>query len=402
MGSFTSFSVFLFSAISLIVPSGFSVGSVLLALGSLTLVNKSVRTTLNREDRLILAVLLAYFAVTVAMLLLHHESGKEYDLPLRFFLAAAALLLLRAYPPAPAAFWSGLILGGIGAGVFAGWQYFAHNARATGYTNAIQYGDISFIIGILCLTGITWAMQQRAARAWVALLIVGGVMGLMGSLFTGSRGSWVALPICLLILCVYYSRSIPARYVWGSVAALVAAIAIVFAVMPSTDFRARISLAFSEASTYMQKKDADSSIGTRMEMWRAGAMAVAEAPVLGMGKAGFVQWETGQIEAGKINALMSGNNHVYNEWLDALVKRGVPGLLVLLALYFVPLRLFIARLKSAPEQAKPYALGGVLLIVNYIGFGFSQVFLAHNSGVMTLGFTMVILWGMLRGEESRS
>ncbi len=402
MGSFTSFAVFLFSAISLIVPSGFSVGAILLSLGSITLVNKSIRSTLNREDRLLIVVLVAYFLVTVAMHLLHSESLKEYDLPLRFLLAVMALLLLRAYPPSPVSFWSGLILGGVGSGLFAGWQYIVHGVRAGGYTNPIQYGDISFIIGILCLTGITWAMQQRAARAWVALLIVGGVMGLMGSLFTGSRGSWVALPVCLVILCLYYSRSIPVRYVWGSLAALVAAIAIVFAVMPSTDFRARLSLAFTEASTYMEKKDAGSSIGTRMEMWRTGAMAAAESPLLGMGKAGFVQWETRQIEAGKVSPLMRENNHVYNEWLDALVKRGIPGLLVLLALYFVPLRLFIARLKSAPEQAKPYAVGGILLIVNYIGFGFSQVFMAHNSGVMTLGFTMVILWGLLRGQEERS
>ncbi|NQE51218.1 O-antigen ligase family protein [Herbaspirillum rubrisubalbicans] len=399
MGSFTSFAVFLFSAISLIIPSGFSVGAVLLSLGSITLVNKSIRSTLSREDRLLIAVLVIYFLVTVTMHLYHHESLKEYDLPLRFLLAAMALLTLRAYPPSPAGFWSGLILGGVGSCLFAGWQYFAHGARANGYTNAIQYGDISFIIGILCLTGFTWALQQRSARTWVILLIVGGITGLLGSLFTGSRGSWVGLPVCLLILCVYYSRAIQPRYVWGGLVALIAAIVVVFAVLPSTDYRARVTLAFSEASTYMHKKDADSSIGTRMEMWRTGAMAAAESPLLGIGKAGFVAWESKQIEAGKVNPLMSGNNHVYNEWLDALVKRGIPGLLVLLALYFIPLRLFIAHLKSAPAHAKPYALGGILLIVNFIGFGFSQVFMAHNSGVMTLGFTMVILWGLLRGQE---
>lgn len=402
MGSFTSFAVFLFSAISLIIPSGFSVGAILLALGSITLVNKSIRSTLSREDRLLIVVLVAYFLVTVTMHLVHGERLKEYDLPLRFLLAAMALLLLRAYPPSPVSFWSGLILGGIGSGLFAGWQYFAHSVRANGYTNPIQYGDISFIIGILCLTGFTWAMQQRSARTWLLMLTVGGIMGLMGSLFTTSRGSWVGLPVCVLVLCVFYSRSIQPRYVWGGLVALIAAIVLVFAVLPRTDYRARVTLAFAEASTYLQKKDADSSIGTRMEMWRTGALAAADSPLLGMGKAGFVEWESRQIEAGKVDPLMAGNNHVYNEWLDALVKRGIPGLLVLLALYFVPLRLFIARLKSAPEQAKPYAVGGILLIANYIGFGFSQVFMAHNSGVMTLGFTMVILWGLLRGQEERS
>jgi O-antigen ligase len=400
MNGFTSFAVFLYSAISLIVPSGFSIGSGLLVLGSIVLLGKKHRcAVLSKEDRILIGVFLFYFAVSVAMNLLHREIGKEYDLPLRFLLVVPALLLLRAYPPAPAYFWGGLGVGGILSGLYAGWQNLGLDLdRAGGHTNPIQYGNISFIIGMLSLTGIAWAMRQKNARTWMVFLAIGGLLGLAGSLFTGSRGSWAGLPFCLPVLYVCYGSEVDKRHVWRVCAVALAIVAVVF-LIPRSGVRERAELAFKEAGMYMKSKNAETSIGTRMEMWRTGFLAVEDSPLLGLGKGGFVKWESSQIDAGRVDPFMRGNNHVYNEWLDATVKRGLPGLMALLLLYFVPLWFFVAALKSADGRAKSYAVGGIVLIANYIGFGFSQVFLAHNTGVMTFAFTTVILWSLLREEQ---
>jgi O-antigen ligase len=121
MNRYTSLAVFLYSAISLIVPSGFSVGAGMLVLGCLVLLKKR-DVPLSGEDKLVMAVFAFYFLVAVAMNLLHGEIIKEYDQPLRFLLAIPAVLVLRAYPPSPAMFWSGLVVGGILAGLFTGWQ----------------------------------------------------------------------------------------------------------------------------------------------------------------------------------------------------------------------------------------------------------------------------------------
>jgi O-antigen ligase len=401
MNRYTSFAVFLYSAISLIVPSGFSVGAGLLVLGSLVLLRDRA-VVLSREDRLVVAVFAFYFVVAVAMNLLHGEIIKEYDQPLRFLLAIPALLLLRAYPPAPAMFWSGLIIGGILAGLYTGWQYLIVNTdplvRAGGHTNPIQYGNISSIIGMLCLAGLGWAMQQERRVYWVALLLGGFVMGMLGSLFTGSRGSWVGLPFCLWILYRAYGGEVRKRYVLGGFTAVVLAVALAYAI-PRTAVKERVHAAINETMSYLQTRNADSSLGTRLEMWRVGYLAAAERPVLGWGKSGFVKWESAQISAGRIDPLMEGNNHVYNEWFDAVVKRGLAGLIALLALYGVPLWLFRKHAKAASRRARPYAVAGMMLITNYICFGFSQVFLAHNTGVMTLAFSLVILWGLLRAED---
>ena len=399
MIGYTSLAVFLFFAISLIIPSGFSVGATALLLGGLALFRRNVRLQLDREDQLLIAVLLFYFVVAVIMNLIHGEIIKEYDLPLRFLLAIPSLMVLRLYPPSPRYFWMGLAIGGILAGLFTGWQnLFIIHGRAGGHTNSIQYGNISFIMGIFCLVGLGWAKEQFRAKSWMLLLILGAVMGMLGSMFTGSRGSWVALPICLYLLYRCYGGTISKRYLLSVISALVVICAVIY-MIPRTEVKVRAQLAFTEAQDYMRTRNAGSSIGTRMEMWHAGALAAEERPLLGWGKAGFVVRETELINEGKVSPLMQDNNHVYNEWLDAIVKRGVPGLLALLALYLVPLYLFSKYIKHGSAAQKPYALCGLMLIVCYIGFGFSQVFMAHNTGVMTLGFTMVILWGLLKAQE---
>lgn len=48
MTRYTSFAVFIFSAISLIIPSGFSVGATLLLLGSLSLFKQDATVQLNK------------------------------------------------------------------------------------------------------------------------------------------------------------------------------------------------------------------------------------------------------------------------------------------------------------------------------------------------------------------
>lgn len=82
--------------------------------------------------------------------------------------------------------------------------------------------------------------------------------------------------------------------------------------------------------------------------------------------------------------------HAHNEFLDKTAKHGVVGLLVLLALYLVPIWYFSPYLKSTNLSIRAVATAGTLLPVAYIDFGLSQALFAHNNGVMTYSFWLVI------------
>ncbi|MBZ5486437.1 ligase, partial [Halomonas aquamarina] len=108
---------------------------------------------------------------------------------------------------------------------------------------------------------------------------------------------------------------------------------------------------------------------------------------------GYVQAMQELGQQGVIDSKAAQYGHAHNEFIDAFAKRGVLGLLVLLALYLIPMRLFANQLQAQNLATRALATAGVLLPVTYIDFGLSQAFLTHNSGVMMYAFLLVVLWG---------
>lgn len=396
---YTSIAVFLFSALALIAKSGFSVGAALLFFGSAVLLWKSPRVSLQKNDRTITRVLICYFLVSAAANLIHHAPLPEYDVPLRFLLAAPVLLLLLAYPPDSRAVWSGIVLGSILAGGFALWQNLVMGIpRANGFTNPIQYGNISALLGMLCLAGLEWMQSQRHPKLWFALLISGAGMGVLGAILTGSRGSWVSIPVCLLTLYVFHRKALNKRFAVATIAGILLIFAASY-LIPRTGVQNRLGMVTTETEAYFDEGEAETSLGARLEMWRTGLMIFPERIWFGWGKEGYIQHAQELVKAGKIDPIVAQHTHLHNEYLDALVKRGVPGLLAVLALYFVPLLLFAKKMKTATRDTRPYAIAGVFLCLNYIGFGLTQAFLTHNDGVMMYAFLLVLMWAQLRRHE---
>ncbi len=398
---YTSIAIFLFFALSLIVKSGFSLGAALLFAGSAILIRKSPKPFLRKDDVIIIGVLFSYFVITALINLFHHASLSEYDPPLRFLLVIPVLLLLRVSPPDPRAIWGGLAVGAILAGIFTGWENIAlGQGRAGGYTNPIQYGDISVLLGMLCLVGLDWAQSQRRAKTWIIFLLIGTVMGVLGAIFTGSRGSWISVPLCLIALCIFHKATFGNRLIVTAMGAIIFIFTILYFIPPS-GVETRLELATSQTEAYFSDHESETSLGARLEMWRTGLMIAPEKPWLGWGKQGLMERVKVLAQQGKIDIIVTHYTHLHNEFIDALAKRGILGLLAVLGLYFIPLALFTKKIKSAGKNARSYALGGMLLCLCYVGFGISQAFLTHNNGVMMFAFTLVLLWSQLRHNEQQ-
>jgi O-antigen ligase len=396
---FTSIAVFLFSAIALIVPGGYSLGAVMLFIGSGVLLWKSPKPVLKKSDYLLIGVFLLYFTVYFFSNIFHSDPGREYDAPLRFLLVIPVLILLLAYPAKPAALWGGLAFGAIGAGIFVGWQYLVLGmGRPSGHTNAIHYGNVSMLLGILCLSGVTWARLQQRQVFWTILMVVGAVSGMLGSFFTGSRGGWIALPICIVIFIFNYCRAYRKRYFYAGMLMLVALFFTILLV-PKSPVMSRIELATYQVETYFNGRDANTSVGLRLEMWRTAIEMVPEKMWFGWGSQGYMENKINLIGYGKVAPEIAPYTNVHNEYIDSLVKHGVVGLLALILLYMVPFFMFFRLMSNPNPNVRPYALAGVLLILSYILFGLTTTFLTINIGVMMLSFLLTILWSCLRNSQ---
>jgi len=409
--------VFLFFAIALIVPSGYSVGSILLALAGLGLALNprcwsSIRLSITQANRkltwTVLMVMALFFLSWAAEILLDRQSASRLDKPLRIVYAALALLWLLRHPARPAFFWGGLASGAIAACGWASWQFFVQGlGRAGGHTNAIQFGNIALLMGMLCLAGVGWVWMnfrdERHSRLWAgmwtAALLLGFACGLLASLLSGSRGGWVNLPFVLLLVLFSYRRCLPRHVLGGLVLLLAAAIAWV-SVAPNNPVQERVQSARNEASDYFQKNVVNTSVGLRLEMWKAGLLAVQDAPLLGHGQQGLWRYVSERVEQGEIDKGVLAFGHLHNDYLDIAGRRGLIGFGVLLALYLLPLWHFCGGLrKSADTQERPYALAGAVLCLSFLSYSLTQGFLTHNSGVMVFFFTLVICLSMMRASN---
>lgn len=398
---YSSAAVFLFSAISLVVSSGYSGGAVLLSLAGIGLLfRRASWPKLERRDWIILLLFLVYFLTWAGEVWLDGQSSSRLDKPSRIVLAALALFWLLKYPPRASAFWGGIAAGAIMVGLWAGWQkLFEGVDRAGGFTHMIQFGNISMLLGMLSLTGLGWAMTQKRKVLWFIVLLAGMLGGMGGSLFSGSRGGWIGIPFVLLVLAHAYADLVGRRRI-AIVAVLVVLLGTVFYFHPATGVQSRVQAAVSDVDRFFNEGVVNTSVGARFEMWRSGAFAFKESPIWGMGTNGFRVFRDTLIDAGKVDPLLADYGHLHNEYIDTAAKRGLIGLLALLALYLVPLKMFTRMLGERQANRQPYAAAGAVLCVSYMDYGLSQTFLSHNSGVMVFFFMMAIIWSLVRSSET--
>lgn len=385
--------VFLFGALALIVPSGYSIGAVMLLLGSAVLLIRRPALHLTRQDNLIIGAMVIYAVVSMAGAWWDGQGARSFDKPSRFIFAVPVVLTMIAYPPRLSSLWAGLAVGAIGAGGWASWQKLAEGAwRATGYTHVIQFGNLSMLMGILCLAGVGWAWYQPRRLPWVAFLVGGALMGILGSLLSGSRGSWLSIPFVLVVLYLSYGRQLPAVIKGGVLILLVIAGTSVYMV-PQLGVQSRVHQAYDDVARYVSGENLRSSVGDRFEMWKGASHLIQEKPLLGWGQVGYRDGMKSLADNGLINPYVTVYGHPHNDFIDTWAKRGLVGLIALLALYLIPLRLFFSQLTHPNHDLRSLAAAGVLLPVAYINFGLSQAFLAHNSGVMMYAFLLALLWG---------
>lgn len=389
----TNFAVFLLTALALVVHSGYSLGALMLMLAGLGLMLRRGLPVFSRQDGIVIGVLLAYAMVSIVRALGDGQGSRGLDEPLRFLFAIPALCWILRYPPSQAFLWGGLATGATAAGSWATWQKLVVGVdRATGYTHVIQFGNLSMMMGVLCLAGLGWAaISPRYRYVWVIVLLLGALGGVLGSLLSGSRGGWIGLPLVLLVLYRGYGRYFTARLKAVAVVLVLVGAATVYG-LPQLGVQERVHQAVSDVQQYISGENRATSIGGRFDMWRGAAILIAEKPLTGWGRQGYVEAMNELGEKGVIDPYAAQFEHAHNEFIDALAKRGLPGLVVLLALYLIPMRFFYQGFDDA-IHTRAVAVAGVLLPVTYMDFGLSQSFLTHNSGIMMYAFLLVVLWG---------
>jgi len=398
----SSAALFLFGSIALIAPTGYSWGPVVLVLSAaIAYLTPTCRPNWPDKAYLPLSIILLFFFTAASVEVFFHElDPRAFDRPSRFIFAFFVIPLLAQYPPQVRYLWVGFAFGAAGAGAWAFFQIFIEGmTRAQGETQAIQFGNIAMLMSLISLVGFLWFHQESRANSVVKILmLVGFAGGITASILSGSRGGWLALPVGLTLTLYAYKFQLSKGRSIGLITLSIAIIA-TLSVAPDTGVQKRLDRIVHETRGYFTEADATTSIGARLEMWKAAAKLGYQRPILGWGSIQVEAEKAKLAEAGSIDAAILQFSHAHNDFLDSWQKRGLVGLGALVALYVVPLLFFMKRLTEGNAKTRPIALAGTLMCTSYIIFSLSQAFFEHNSGVMVYAFLLVTLWALCVESE---
>lgn len=410
---------FLIPALALCLPSGYSWGALLLlCMSLLALRHWGAAFKALTPSACALAVAIVGMALVWALGLEASQGLRRFDRVAKYLLVLPCLLYLSLWPPRSAALRWGLVVGAFGSGSVALYQVLVLGwERASGFTNAIQYGNLSLLLALMC--ALWWAAgAAQLTRLQQAGLLWGGLWGVLGSVLSQSRGGWLALVLSAPLWALWWlrwQRRCPERRLRAagrlrSVAlgcVLLLALGLIGAIgaLKGGAVAQRLALVYEESAAYWSSGQAQTSVGQRLEHWRLAWRLGLERPITGWGEAGYVQEKRRRVELGQANAVLLGFDHAHNEFLDMFAKRGLVGVGGLLLFYAVPIALFWPSRRRRPEldtqevqevqevqdtQALALRVVGLALPISYAGFGLTQVFLAHNSGNMFYLFLLVL------------
>ena len=404
---------FLLPALTLALPSGYAYGILLLSLCAVITAPQWLRQPLAPAPA---RWLILVFVVMGAVWFYGGDLTKGWSIlnkPSRYLLAVACIPFVFAFPP-PGKF----LLLGIAVGAAAGGLKALFDVHVLGYdrawiesaiksSGAIQYGNLSGLFGLMCW--VQWVVfQDRWRWQQQMLMVVCALLGLLGSLLSQTRGGWLALALCMLPL-----SWLLARFLWGRRMLVGGAGLLVLVLLlcwyQAPQLEQRWQLAQSEVSRYVEDGNAQTSVGQRLDHWQLAWNMGLDRPLGGWGEVGYQQEKQRRVAVGLAHPIVLEFGHAHNEWLDMFAKRGLLGVVGLLLFYAVPLALFwpLRTRIQGPDGLidRPVLclrLVGVLLPLGYLGFGLTQVFLAHYNGNMVYLFMVLLTMAALQSRTPGS
>lgn len=398
--TFATAVVFLFPVLILVLRPADGLGLGLLALAGLGVAYRQWGGgQASREEKLLYFAVSAFFVAALLATLVGgiDDSGvKKLGKFARLLLVIPVYVYLRRVGVSLAAFWYGLVVGAVIAAGLAVYQVWGppQLVRAQGITHPIIFGNLALIMGVTALAGLGWFKER--ARWQVALPILAALLGLLASALSHARGGWVAIPFLALTFVWYARARIPVWQRWAAVAVLLATVALAYFI-PATGVQKTVQRTTANLTAYFQSDIDDpargTSVGTRLEMWQAAWRIFLDHPLLGVGWGHYKEAAQVLVDAGLRNPSAAAWGHPHNQFFATMANGGSVALVGILLLFLVPAKGFANVIKRAKApDAQRLALAGLLLMVAYMAFGFSEAILERVRPVSFFAFYLAVIF----------
>jgi O-antigen ligase len=350
------------------------------------------------QVRWVVLAFLLHFLYVLASTLVRGAAMSSVEKPARMFFAASAMLVVLATNAPRRALWWGVSAGTLAGLPFVAWQRFGlHIDRPGGLINAITFGDLAVLLGLLALAG---AIDLRQSPRQALLASLGALGGVAASVLTGTRGGWLALaPAALLLL--RHARALDGARARVLLAAGVALLGAAWFV-PALGVQQRFMQGIIDARTWYAGGSVWTNVGTRLELWKGAAMLIGEHPLFGMDFAACRMRLAEYAQHGLLDPMVLTLPHLHNDVLQELATGGVVGFLTWVAILAAP-GLFFLRQLSAGMRAPQFApaLAGALVVSGYVCFGLTEVIFWSVVGSLFYALMVFMLMGFCLNAKEK-
>jgi O-antigen ligase len=214
-------------------------------------------------------------------------------------------------------------------------------------------------------------------------------------ILTNVRGYWLSFLITLFILMVAAIPLFDLRLRKYGFSLIVFFIALIFVVL---SFDNKISNRISSATKDFQmisSGDYTGSIGQRLFMFNVALEGIKEKPLIGLGESNYKPYFANLYEINKdseyskVYSLISGYQHVHNQYLMDFWMMGVFGFLLLIVLLLYPLYFFIKNITNSNNNV--IAFLGMSFLISSMGIFMSGAILTYSHGFVFFFFWLVMI-----------
>jgi len=353
------------------------------------------RADAGRSIRVLTWLMLAVLAAGVLSVVLFEHGFRDVDNRSRFFVMPWIALWVCALDLRLRWLWRGAVVGLLLVFGLSLRQVLGGAPRADLFTNAIVLADMVVMLLVLALF-----CRPHGVRGW-AWGLPAAALGCATLVLTGSRGALLAL------LAVFLVMALTLR--WGSLqrrllilAALLGLSVVAVVSVPELRHQVRLTELHSDVQR-LERGDADSSAGARVERLQVAWDTFLDHPLTGVG-VGHFDNAMQRLPVCRDDPLEARCHlgHAHNDLAEWGATQGILGALLLLAVYGVPLWLFLwLHRHSGRATFRGPAAAGVMIVVCYVLCGLTQSMFAHQITASFYASIVGVLAGLSRVEGLR-
>ena len=349
---------------------------------------------LTTDEKWLIGCFFFYFGTFLFALYFHDGRAKELDRPIRFIFMLPILLLLVKHQIRFMVLALSIAIGATISGIFACYQRFIlHDYAAFMQIFQIQGGDIAMSLGMFSLVLALYFAQEKK-YLFMLIGFLGTFSGMLGSFLSTARGGWICLPVVIPFIFFIYRKNFSKKFFISVLAFICLGITLI-ASDPNSKVIQRFDYAIYDIKVYFNDNNANTSVGQRFDMWKSALLMAKEKPFLGVGQKNIIPKKTEYAKQGLITKTVVKYSYMHNQYLDALSKRGILGLLGLLSIFFIPIYFFSKNLKINIIEVRVISTLGIVAVLTVMSHNLTQAFFRHMSGIMFYFFVIVLFYGMI-------